>query len=396
MPHRFSRDDLRRHVLVKQHLTGEDPAADVVTVADDLVGIHATGTTSPYLQLLARVPAFVRADLENALYGAHSLARLRCMRGTVFIVSRALLPVVTAATRRIVEPLSTRYLAHIGVTETEYLALAARIEEVLQTAEGALTTSDLQQRIGAARSLSRVVNLMCDQGRLLRDRPVGSWKSRTFAYRRFDDVFPGLPPVAEQAAVRHLVERYIRAYGPVAFDDLAWWSGVGRRTLRDAVDGLGDVIVPVDVEGGGSGWLAHADDLAGRAPRSGVTAPSVRLLPELDPFLMGRRDRRVFLEEAFVDYVTDRAGNVTSTVVGDGRVTGVWDIAEAPGPAVRLHLFDERRSPLREVRNQAARLGQFWFGTPVPVLEVATMTPLTRRTAGGFLSPLADPSAAPD
>jgi hypothetical protein len=62
---------------------------------------------------------------------------------------------------------------------------------------------------------------------------------------------------------------------------------------------------------------------------------------------------------------------------------------------VRLHLFDGTRTFLAEARDQAAHVGEFWFGRYVQVREVATMTPLTRRTAGGFLSPLADPTEVP-
>jgi hypothetical protein len=381
-------------VLTKQHLADDDPAGDVVHVTDDLVGLHATGTTSPYLQLFARIPGVARSDLDEALYRDRTVARVRCMRGTVFIVSRALLPVVMAATRRIIEPLSKRYLAIVGVSETDYLALAARIEDVLRSAGAPLSATALRQRTDADHSLSRVVNLMCDQGRLLRDQPVGSWRSRTFTYRRFHDVFPDVPPVATEEAVRQLAERYIRAYGPVTLDDLVWWSGLRRRELGDAVGELGDAIVSVEVDGT-SGWLAHADDLAARSPGSDASAPSVRLLPELDPYLMGRHDRRAIIDSALVDYVTDRAGNVTSTVVIDGRVAGVWDVTASPTPAVRLHLFDGTRTFIAEARDQAAHVGEFWFGRYVQVREVATMTPLTRRTAGGFLSPLADPTEVP-
>ena len=49
-------DELRRNLLTKQHLARGQPSRDLLTVVDDLVGLHATGSTSPYLQLLARVP----------------------------------------------------------------------------------------------------------------------------------------------------------------------------------------------------------------------------------------------------------------------------------------------------------------------------------------------------
>ncbi|HEU4542149.1 MAG TPA: winged helix DNA-binding domain-containing protein [Jiangellaceae bacterium] len=386
--HRMSVDEVRRRLLKKQKLT-DDGAADVVAVCDDLVGLHATGTTSPYLQVFARLPGFRRADLEDALYRDRSLARVRCMRGTVFIVSRSMLPIVMAATRRIVEPLSTRFLASVGVTENEYLALAARIEAVLDSSDHALTAGQLRQHMRADQSLSRVVNLMCDQGRLVRDRPVGSWKSRTFTYRRFHDAVPNIVPIAEDEAVRQIASLYIRSYGPVTLSDLAWWSGLGLRPMQQVVEELGDV-VQIDIDGNGSVWLAHTDDLATIiSPDIEPTAPVVRLLPELDPFLMGRYDRHLFFDQAFVDYITDRAGNVTSTVMIDGRVVGVWDVAETPTPAVGVHLFDPEQPGYAQVHEQAARVAQFWFNREVPIVEVSTMPSLKSRSAGGFLSPLA-------
>ena len=120
------------------------------------------------------------------------------------------LPTVMSATRRLVEAFSTRYLSAGGVPEREFQRIARRIEQLLGSTDEALTTAALRERLGAGQSLSRVVNLMCDQGRLIRDKPVGSWKSRNFTYRRFADDFPDIPAVAESDAVRCLVESYVR------------------------------------------------------------------------------------------------------------------------------------------------------------------------------------------
>ena len=96
---------MRRHLLAKQHLTPHISGRTKV-IAEDLVGLHATGSTSPYVQLLARMAGFQRSDLDRAPYHDRSLARVRCMRGTVFVVTRKLLPIVLAATRRSLEPAS--------------------------------------------------------------------------------------------------------------------------------------------------------------------------------------------------------------------------------------------------------------------------------------------------
>jgi hypothetical protein len=77
--------------LARQHLREDAPATDVVQTARDLVGLHATGAPNPYLQLFARMPGFARTALDHELYERRSLVRVRCMRGTLFLLSLDLL-----------------------------------------------------------------------------------------------------------------------------------------------------------------------------------------------------------------------------------------------------------------------------------------------------------------
>jgi hypothetical protein len=52
--------------------------------------------------------------------------------------------------------------------------------------------------------------------------------------------------------------------------------------------------------------------------------PYVSFLPVLDPYIMGYRDRRRFLDAAHQASVFDRAGNAVPTVWVNGRIVGVW------------------------------------------------------------------------
>ena len=385
-------EQMRRHLLAKHHLTPRTAGTNTEVIAEDLLGLHATGTTSPYLQLLARMTAFRRSDLDRALYGDRTLARVRCMRGTVFVVTRALLPVVLAATRRTIEPPSTRYLATLGVSVEDFLRLAERIERELERTEEALSAAELRLRTGAETSLSGVVNLMCDQARLVRDRPVGTWKSRTFTYRRFSDVFPHVDSIDEDDAVRLLTERYLRAHGPVTVDDLVWWSGLGLRRLHSALRDLGDAVVTVGIDGAAGEYLVHKDDIDVLSHSEQNVVPTVvSLLPELDPYPMSRKGREMMLGPEQKPYTTDRSGNVTSLILVDGRAAGVWDVSEALEPAVRIHLFDKRPPHVLDlIQDRAVVVGRFWFESRVPTRETASMAPLNERRAGAVLSPLAE------
>jgi len=45
---------VNQFVLQKHHLTEDSKIDDIIQIADDLCGLHATGTMEPYLTLFAR------------------------------------------------------------------------------------------------------------------------------------------------------------------------------------------------------------------------------------------------------------------------------------------------------------------------------------------------------
>ena len=56
---------------------------------------------------------------------------------------------------------------------------------------------------------------------------------------------------------------------------------------------------------------------------------------------------------------------------------------------VKLFLFERvERSLLREIYSEARRIGRFITGEEVRIRECDSMIPLTRRMAGGVMSPL--------
>ena len=53
----------------------------------------------------------------------------------------------------------------------------------------------------------------------------------------------------------------------------------------------------------------------------------VNLLPSLDPYIMGYKEReRYFLSNNHYHYIFDRTGNATSVILDDGQIIGIWDV----------------------------------------------------------------------
>ncbi len=376
-------------VLARHHLGDDWEPASVETVVADVVGVHAALPVTPYAALGTRLPGFGREQLDRALYERRSLARFRCMRGAVFVVRAGLLPVLYAATSAQVVRYARRFAEYRGVTSAAYVRLVPQVLEAL--AGHPATASELRARLPVREDLGAVLSLMAAEGLLLRDRPTSGWAGRRHRFAVLTEALPGidLRAMSEQDADAELVRAYIRAFGPVTARDVAWWTGFGANRAARALARLEDEVLGVRLTGAGSGHLMHsadADELGWAGP---TTSPSVHLLPAMDPCIMGYADKSRFLRDRDRPFVFDRSGNVTSTVLVDGGVAGVWDAVSQPVPEIRVRMFEDT-PPLQmaAIEQQAAAAALLRFDAEAPVRFVPSMRPLVSRGAGSVGKPL--------
>jgi hypothetical protein len=122
-------------------------------------------------------------------------------------------------------------------------------------------------------------------------------------------------------------------------------------------------------------FARDAEQLAAFVTRD---VPSATLLPSLDPYIMGYRDRRRFLAEAHQPLLFDRAGNAVPTAWASGRVVGAWGQEE--DARVQLHLLEDT-TPAEHalLRDEAARLEAFLGEECLPA---GFLTPSFRRLTG--------------
>jgi hypothetical protein len=380
------------HIMSRQHLTVQWEGASIESVVADTIGLHATSQGTPYASMYARLPGFEKPQLDAAMYERRSLVRFRCMRGTEFILRREMLPVVFAATSFSVIRHARRYAEFRGVDKATYARLVPAILEAFQ--EESLTTQALRERLGAAAGdidLAATVNVMCAEGLLLRDRPIGSWLDRRAVYTPLVSALPDVRLDSERIddAVQTLVRAYVRGFGPVTDQDVSWWIGIGKQRVRYAFDHLEGELVHIPVEGSDEPYMVHATDADELAWASFAEQPHVALLPALDSLPMGYASRARLITEAHSPYVFDRSRNMPPTVFIDGRISGVWDVLPGQPPSVLVHLFEQAPTGLREaVEAKAYAMGHFWFAEDVRVEFLGSMIPLIDRRLGSFARPL--------
>jgi hypothetical protein len=200
----------------------------------------------------------------------------------------------------------------------------------------------------------------------------------------FSDV--KLDEISEEDARKAVVRWYLGSFGPVTENDVAWWTGFRKSEVKGILSELESEIVSVDVSGCDKSLLMLSGDEAELKRVRSDGESVVNLLPSLDPFLMGYKDRERYLDAERYDFVFDRGGNATSSILVDGKIIGVWDFEE---PFVKVFLFDGGKAGLlKGISDRARSLGVFISGHDVDVKVCGSMTPLNLRTAGGVMSPL--------
>ncbi len=384
----------------KQHLLPASRLADVVQVTRDIVALHATAATGPYLSLWARVPDFQRQALEDALYERRELVRVHCMRMTVHAVPSDEVPFFfqayverhAQAEFQGWEPLLVQAgICQEGEAEALLKQLHRRVLDVL-TEKGPSTARQISQAVPELKAKirhdvgksyegqfsigSRLMLTMSVLGLLVRARPRGTWRSNLYEYAALSDWLPDvdLESVTPQEARAWLVRRYLAAFGPATLDDVQWWTGFSKGETEEALEALKPAAVEVAIEGLGDGYLMLADDAQRLRDFAQPSVPYVFLLPGLDPYIMGYRDRGRFLAAGHRAKVFDRAGNAMPTVWANGRVVGAW--GQRRDGSVIYGLFetvDEEERALLE--GEVQRLEGFLGGEFLPP---RTHTPFTR------------------
>jgi hypothetical protein len=176
----------------------------------------------------------------------------------------------------------------------------------------------------------------------------------------------------ETAAIAELVSRYIRGYGPVTLNDISWWTGFSKARCRLALDSLRDSVTEVEVDGWPGPLHLHRDADVGDIE---LGSSSVSVLPLLDPYVQGYRDRQRLLAEELHDYVWDGGGNAAPVIVQRGQIIGVWQPVEKPA-TIRYHLLAQKQTDRGEIEARLQQAGRVYFDEAVEIQQVTKMQPL--------------------
>jgi hypothetical protein len=380
---------VNRFCLKKNHLTQKSRINNILKISNDICGLHATASSTIYLSLFVRTKNFKKEDLNHQLYDLKNLGKVRFVRGTMYVLSKEMIPVAYSATKGIFSSLSEKYAAYHGINKKEFAKISKNILELLRGKS--LSVSEIKKALGNNTKISPVINLMCDLGLLIRSTPKAGWKSNLHTYQPMDDYFPGLDlfSIKEDVARRKLVKHYITTFGPVTIGDISWWTGFKKTEIKRILKELNKDISEINILDSTDGYyILKSDEKSLRATKTDGR-PIVTLLPTIDPYLMGYKVRNRYLDDRYHDYIFDRSGNGAASIMVDGYIIGAWDLQEKPKALVKIYLFKKIIKEVKsEIKFKAENIGKFMVDGDVKIKECRKMKPLPQRTAGSVMSPL--------
>ena len=303
----LSQPELNRALLARQGLLERRHAAIPETL-DAMGTLQAQYAPSMYIGLWSRIADFRRDALTEALH-RREVVQATLMRITIHLCSRADYWPLVAPLREARRSLWLR--APRGVTEAAMAAGAETLRAAL--AHGPLKRKEIDELVG--KELAPGVGLWVD---LVRVPPSGTWERRRADLYGLAETWLARPALEPDAALDHLVTRYLTGFGPAAKAEIANWAGLTPKEIEPALNRL--TLRRFTAEDGTE--LLDLEDLP--LPSADTPAP-VRLLPTWDAVLLAHARRTLILpEEHRAKIFHTKMPQSIGTFLVDGQVAGTW------------------------------------------------------------------------
>ena len=258
-----------------------------------------------------RVPISTEARIEKAIEDGEIL-RTWPMRGTIHFVpaedARWMLDLMTP---RIVARSAKRY-RDLDLDEKAFESAREEIRAILEGGK-VVTRPDLMLYLesrGISTSGQRGYHILyhlAQQGLLC----LGPREGKQQTVVLLDEWVPESRNLTRKESLAEIATKYFRSHGPATLHDFVWWTGLTVADCRVAMDGISSRLEEWK-DGDRTLWHMPTGD-EGEPER-------IMLLPFVDEYMVGYRDRSDFLKP---EYTERTFHGLMSVVISDGEIVGM-------------------------------------------------------------------------
>lgn len=369
--HAISTEQATRLYLIKHHLLKKTKTNKLVKVIDDICGLHAQASQTPYLSLWNRVEDFEDSLLDKALYRDKALVKVWCMRGTLHVIPSQDLPIYNRALRRM-------WFEHHGrfMQAPNWPPIGERKKRIYPAVLKALAQKPLKRN-----DLNNKVRFLLKDDSKPYQRLFSGWGGilketayegltvhaepceREACFARLDQWLPhiSLSKISEEEAKTKLLIKYLRGYGPASQQDFCLWSGLMAGDAKKAIETAGSQIEEIEIKGAKGQFLILKEYLKALDSLSLDEKTSPKLLPKFDSYVLGHKDRSRIIADEHKKHVFRKAGDIAATLLINGRIAGTWKHKKTKNSlTVTLTPFRKlSHEELEEIEKEVEELARF-------------------------------------
>jgi hypothetical protein len=180
-------------------------------------------------------------------------------------------------------------------------------EEIRTELEKAVKVGD-GQRLAYIMMQAEQIALICS----------GPRKGKQFTYALLDERAPFVKPIAREEALAKLTERYFASRGPATVHDMAVWSGLTLKDVREGVSNLPKDFIHVIVDE--KEYIFRPSEISENKKHQ-----SSFLMPDYDEYGMGYKDRSAIKTTKALPYWGNNGTPYSHWLVVDGTIEGTWE-----------------------------------------------------------------------
>lgn len=334
----MDQETLRAWWSHRQGLDGAYRGAAPAELLERTGWARSVGGVGPYLTLFARGRCS-RQSVDDAV-ARLEIHELPAARGCTYVLPASDFALGLRAGAGFQSDLATAY--RLGVTEAEMTRLCDRVLAVLdrepleppqiRDAVGELARSlgPAGAKKGVTTTLPVALGKLQAAGEIRRIAVNGRLDQQRYRYARWrPSPLAGAEPTAAQVAT-DLARRFFRWIGPATPAEFRWFSALGVKASKAAIEPLG--LVPLAPD---SDRLLFPDDLVSLQRFRAPAKPSYVLVSSMDAITLLRRDLLGLLaerdreREAVADREPAALGSMTDPpshlILDRGRIVGLWE-----------------------------------------------------------------------
>ncbi|KPK92646.1 hypothetical protein AMJ80_06455 [bacterium SM23_31] len=348
-------DQLRMYRLWKSFLLSERKGPNVHDIIRHFVALNASNIQDVYIALYNRMRHFSKHVFEEYLYKSGNAGRFRGMRRVFYIVPREFFELFFSATFRQREYKIKENLKLWKIQESEYTNIARQIlkaiaysEKTQPQLEKAVVPQDMRtikidygKRRITGTNFEPVFNTLLDRWQVIPG--VEIWNTKKRRYCSFDKLHEHHRfSMDYDTAGMELVLNYIKNYGPVQEEDVAWWCGLTISRIQRILVSLANDIRKVEIVNSKKIYYVLKKEIPELTSKNINPGESCHLLGRNDPLLTGYRRRDVHVNQDYYDSIFSGFGESNPAVMVNGKIIGIWSFKDSKSSInLAINLFQK-------------------------------------------------------